>query len=71
MESFLNKVEASIIEVMNSYLRKTTQIEGSFFEWDGNMKKEWEHLINPPLLYERNDLKARKECVWNLPQKDG
>lgn len=67
MKSFNNKVEASITKVMNSHPRKTKKVEGTFPEWDGLMRKNYHHLINPPLLYKKMDLIARKECKWEAP----
>ena len=69
MKSFLNKVEASITEFMNSHLQKMTKVEQTFFELDGLMRKNWYHLINPPLLYKKKDLITRKECKLKAPPK--
>lgn len=66
--SLYNKVEASITEVMNNYIRKITKEEGTFTEWDEEIKKNWINLINPPLVYNKKEINARKECKWELPQ---
>lgn len=39
IDKFLLKLEVSITETMNAYLRKTSHEEGSFSYWDGLMKK--------------------------------
>ena len=69
MISFFNEVEAAISEVMNCHLCKILRTEGIFSEWDGMMRKSWQHLINPPLLYPKRDSVARKECKWVAPLK--
>ena len=33
----------------------TPKAEGTFSVWDENMKKNWLHLINPPLVYPKKD----------------
>ena len=53
ISSLLNKIEASIIEVINCNIRKNSKEEGSFSEWDAEMKKNWKCLINPPLIYKK------------------
>ena len=65
--SFLLKLEASIVEVMNAYLRKTAHAEGSFSLWDGILKKSWTNLINPPLVYGASNKEARAKCRWAPP----
>ncbi len=49
---------------MNCHLRNTAKVEGTFSAWDENMRKNWLHLINPPLVYPKNDNIAKKECKW-------
>ena len=57
IERVLLKLEASIMEVLNSHLRKSVKKEGSFSFWDRCMKNNWSKLINPPII----DLKINKE----------
>ena len=66
-ENLLLKIEASIVEVTNSHLRKVQKEEGSFSTWDGLMKKSWSKLINPPLVYAKNSKKASEDCKWSPP----
>ena len=51
VEDLTLKIEASIVETTNSFLRKSRFEEGSFSIWDGIIKKTWTSLINPPLVY--------------------
>jgi ribonuclease HI len=67
LEGLLLKMEASIVEVSNSHLRKVRKEEGSFSSWDGLMKKNWSKLINPPLVYSKSSKMARKDCKWFPP----
>ena len=53
--SFFNKVEGSITDVINNHLRNTMKEEGSFIDWDVDMKKNWRNLINPPMTYKKTD----------------
>ena len=55
------------MEVMNSNLRKRSRQEGSFTEWDAEIKKLWPQLINPPLTYKKKNSIARKEYKWEPP----
>ena len=57
-----NKIETCIVETLNSHRRKTPKEEGTFLEWDGLMKKIWESLINPPLMYKKG-IKMRETSV--------
>jgi len=61
------KIEASIVEVTNSHLRKCMKEEGSFSSWDGLMKKNWANLINPPLVYLKKNKVDRANCRWSPP----
>ena len=67
LERFLIKLEASIVEVLNSHLRKTLKEEGSFSRWDGLIKKRWSNIINPPLVYFKKNKEARASCKWAHP----
>lgn len=67
LDSFLIKLEAAIIEVMNAYLRKSSHEEGTFSFWDGMMKKQWSNLINPPLVYAASNKEARANYNWESP----
>jgi hypothetical protein len=67
LEGLLLKMEASIVEVSNSHLRKVRKEEGSFSSWDGLMKKNWSKLINLPLVYSKSSKMARKDCKWFPP----
>lgn len=69
INSLITKIEISILETMNSYLRKSRFIEGSFSLWDERIKKLWPRLINPPLTYFKTDKEARKNCRWSPPPK--
>ena len=62
VERLLVNLEASIVEVLNSHLRKSSKEEGSFSFWDGQMKKNWPNLINPPLVYKSSNKEARANC---------
>ena len=53
-----------MVEIANSHLRNAWKEEGSFSNWDGQMKKNWSKLINPPLLYVKNGKEAREKCRW-------
>lgn len=33
------------------------------------MKNNWQHLINPPLTYNKKNQNARNECRWEPPPK--
>jgi ribonuclease HI len=63
----MNKMEASITEVLNNYLRSNPIEEGSFTVWDAGIKKNWPYIINPPLCYKTKNLIARTECRWSPP----
>lgn len=63
---FLNKVEASIIEVLNNNLRNRF-VEGAFSDWDAEMRKNKKNLINPLRIYFKTNKKAREECKWKPP----
>ena len=54
------KIKVAITKVMNSDLRKRPKEEGSFIEWDAEIKKLWPHLINPPLSYKKKNNIAKK-----------
>lgn len=41
ISAFFNKVEASIIEVINNDLRNSIKEEGTFFEWSIEIRKKW------------------------------
>ena len=69
VNSLITKIEASIVENMNSFLRKSRFTEGSFSLWDEGVKKHWPHLINPPLTYTNRDKEARRNCKWSPPPK--
>lgn len=71
LEGLLLKIEASIVEVTNSHLRKVQKEEGSFSNWDGLMKRNWSKLINPPLVYTKSSKKAREDYKWSPPRMDG
>lgn len=60
----INKMKACIIEVMNMHLRKTIKEEGTFSEWDGIMKRNWNKLINPPLIYKNRSQGVGDKCKW-------
>ena len=68
-EVLLVKTEISIVETINSYLRKINTEEGSFSSWDGSMKKVWSNLINPPQMYSKANKEARKSYKWIPPPK--
>ena len=65
----LRRLEASIVETMNSFLSKVRMEEGTFSSWDGLIKKVWPNLINPPLTYSKHNKEARKLCRWTPPPK--
>ena len=65
--SLTSKVKANIIELMNNNLRNIVKEEGTFIDWDVEMKKRWNHLINPPLIYPKSKKVARIDCKWELP----
>lgn len=67
VEELILKIEASIVEVINSHLRKCMKEEGSFSLWDGHMKKNWVNLINPPLVYLKKSIEDRANCRWSPP----
>ena len=67
LEDLITKIEASIVETTNAYLRNIWLEEGSFLSWEGHMKKLWPNLINPPLFYMKNNKEARKNCRWQPP----
>ena len=71
IDRFLVKLEASIVEVLNASLRKTSHEEGSFTFWDGLMKKQWSNLVNLPLVYTTNNKEARANCKWAPPPQGG
>lgn len=52
---------------MNSNLRKRPREEGSFSDWDAEIKKSWPSLINPPLYYNKKKNLARQTCKWEPP----
>lgn len=52
---------------MNSHLRKDVKEEGSFSEWDAEMKNNWSNLINMPLIYPKKNLQAKKDRRWVSP----
>lgn len=66
-EELILKLEASIVETTNSHLKNSPKEEGFFSCWDGQMKKLWPNLINPPLLYLKNSKEARRNCRWVPP----
>ena len=68
-EELILKIKVSIVENTNSYLRKSRMEEGSFSLWDGQIKKSWSNLINPPLVYFKHNKEARNNCKWNPPPK--
>lgn len=68
-EAIMLKIEASVVETINSYLRKIKIEEGSFSSWDGTTKKTWANLINPPQVYSKSNKEARKLEKWNPPPK--
>ena len=57
--SFLNKVKANITENMNNKLRNSINEEGTFSDWDAEMRINWHNLINPPLMYPKANKKER------------
>ena len=65
----ISKIEASIVEIVNSYLRKSRMAEGSFSDWDCCIKKLWPKLINPPMLYPKASQEARRNCKWSPPPR--
>ena len=66
-KALLSKIEVAITEVMNSDLRKRPREEGSFSNWDAEIKKLWPLLINPPLIYKKKNDLARLSCKWEPP----
>ena len=64
VDRLIIKIEAAIVEVINSFLRKSFIEEGSFSYWDGLMKKNWSNLINPALVYKSSNKEARANCKW-------
>lgn len=68
-EELVLKIEASIVETINSHLRISRMEEGSFSFWDSQIKKVWPNLINPPLIYFKKSKEARKRCKWTPPLK--
>lgn len=62
VEDLTLKIEESIVETMNSYLRKAQFEEGSFSLWDEHIRKKWPKLINPPLIYFNKSKEARNNC---------
>ena len=54
------QIEARIVEILNSHLKKSSQEEGPFSRSDGLMKKNWKNLINPLLVYNKKSKEARK-----------
>ena len=67
VEELVLKIEASIVEVINSHLRRSMKEEGSFSIWDGLMKKNRVNLINPPLVYFKKSKEDRANCKWSPP----
>ena len=63
----LSKIEVAITEVMNSDLKRRPKEEGSFSNWDAEIKKLWPLLINPPLIYKKKNGLARLSCKWEPP----
>lgn len=39
ISQLINKIEISITEVINNYLKKTPKLEGTFMSWDAEIKK--------------------------------
>ena len=66
-KALLSKIEVAITEVMNSDLKKRPREEGSFSNWDAEIKKLWPLLINPPLIYKKKNDLARLSCKWEPP----
>lgn len=69
-EDLILKIEASIVKIAISHLRRSRIDEGSFTIWDGVIKKVWTKLINPPLVYLKKRKEAREQCKWIPPLKD-
>ena len=65
----IKKIEASIIETLNAYIRKSKFEEGSFSLWDSRIKDNWANLINPPLVYFKKSKANRANCKWSPPPK--
>lgn len=65
--SLVLKIEASITETLNSYIRKSQFKEGSFTLNDSIIKRNWNKLINPPYMYSIKNSEARKNCNWSPP----
>ena len=61
-EELVLKIEASMVEIANSHLRKSRIEEGSLSLWDGQIKKLWPNLINPPLVYFKKRKEAKEKC---------
>lgn len=65
----ISKIEADIVEIVNSYLRKSQMVEGSFSDWDSYIKKLWHKLINPAMLYPKASREARRNCKRSPPPR--
>ncbi|GLJ37648.1 hypothetical protein SUGI_0764880 [Cryptomeria japonica] len=50
INSFLNKVEASMVETATSRVRNQISRQASFGAWDASMKSNWFGLRNPPIV---------------------
>ena len=55
------------MEAMNSDLKKRPREEGTFSDWDAEMKKHWPLLINPHFAYKKKNDLARASCKWEPP----
>ena len=66
----IKKIEASITETLNAYIRNTHFEEGSFSIMDSMIKRKWFNLINPPHMVSIKNSEARKNCRW-LPPPPG
>ena len=63
----VKKIEACIVETLNSHLRNSQKEEGSFSSWDGYIKKKWTNFINPLLTCKKKNKEARENCRWTPP----
>ena len=70
VDALINKIEASIIETLNTHIRNSRFEEGSFSIWDSRIKDNWTKLINPPQVYTTKNSEARKNCKWTPPPPD-
>ena len=50
----MNKIEASIKEVINNHVRNTIKEEALLLDWDANMWKNWKNILNPPLTIHKS-----------------